>query len=597
VAIAPRRWQIEPAHPAGDTANLNLRVKTLSSVILALAISSAVSFYIASSINRSSYETLEQQSADRDLQRLEKVFLDDLKRMFVTAEESALWDETYQFVHDRNENYIRSNFSNDTFSIPSIDLVIIVDSQGKPALSSSFKVSADVAKPALDFLLEALRPGGKLFEEDPEEYGIIAIGQHTLLIAMAPIHRSDGKGEARGIMLLGRFLTDRRLEELRVKTQLDISFRTISDLQLAPQKRAELNAIIQQMPKTNLSLDNPGHLTRQLDESTLLGHTLMPDIFGAPQVVWSVAIPRDIHQQGKEGLNILLLALTLVGLVVIVCLVVLLERLVLRPLAQLTREVAQIGSTNDLAARVASQGHDELGFLARSVNAMLEQLQESKNKLAAEHERAENLLLNILPSSIANQLKTTHGQIADSHEEVTVLFADLVGFTSISTELSPTDLVSMLNQVFSRFDDLCEELELEKIKTIGDAYMVAAGLPTGRHDHAETIAEMALRMVDTIDDYSASSALPLQVRVGINTGQVVAGVIGKKKFIYDLWGDTVNIASRMESSGKAGMIQLSVTTYHKIKHAFDVQPRGMIAIKGRGKMPTYVLKGRRSAKP
>ena len=158
-----------------------------------------------------------------------------------------------------------------------------------------------------------------------------------------------------------------------------------------------------------------------------------------------------------------------------------------------------------------------------------------------------------------------------------------------SAEMEPDQLVAMLNDVFSQFDDLAVEIGLEKIKTIGDAYMVAAGLPEFRDDHAVAIAEMAVRMVDVINAYSEKSGLDLNIRIGINTGQVVAGVIGKKKFIYDLWGDTVNIASRMESSGEAGMIQVSRASHALLKHAFAFQSRGEIDIKGRGKMETFEL--------
>ncbi|HEY9673574.1 MAG TPA: adenylate/guanylate cyclase domain-containing protein [Waterburya sp.] len=213
--------------------------------------------------------------------------------------------------------------------------------------------------------------------------------------------------------------------------------------------------------------------------------------------------------------------------------------------------------------------------------------------LRSQQEKTEKLLLNILPSSIAQRLKQEQSIIADHFEAVTVMFADIVGFTELSARKSPTELVEMLNVIFSKFDQLAEQHELEKIKTIGDAYMVVAGLPTPRTDHAEAIAEMALDIQAEIKKLSFSADEPFNLRIGINSGPVVAGVIGIKKFIYDLWGDTVNIANRMESQGIADAIQVTTTTYDLLRHKYEFQKRGVIPIKGKGKMTTYMLTGRK----
>lgn len=172
------------------------------------------------------------------------------------------------------------------------------------------------------------------------------------------------------------------------------------------------------------------------------------------------------------------------------------------------------------------------------------------------------------------------------------MFADLVGFTSLSTKLQPIELVNLLNEIFSAFDQLVEELGLEKIKTIGDAYMVAGGLPIPRKDHAETIADLALTMLNVMEQFEFNLNEELQIRIGINTGIVVAGVIGKKKFIYDLWGDAVNVASRMESHGIPGQIQVTEATYQSLKHKYLFEKREPIHVKGKGQMTTYFLTGR-----
>ncbi|MEM9772895.1 MAG: adenylate/guanylate cyclase domain-containing protein, partial [Cyanobacteria bacterium P01_D01_bin.73] len=229
---------------------------------------------------------------------------------------------------------------------------------------------------------------------------------------------------------------------------------------------------------------------------------------------------------------------------------------------------------------------------------------QAEEALKLEKERSEQLLLNILPQAIATELKQSasldnpaadNKPIASNYESVSILFADIVGFTGLSAQLTPIELVDWLNRLFSEFDRLAEQYNLEKIKTIGDAYMVAAGLPTPMDEPAVAIANMALEMRETIKalepEFIAKFDRPLAIRIGINSGPVIAGVIGIKKFIYDLWGDTVNIASRMESHGEPGKIQVTEATYKELSNRFQLQYRGEIDVKGRGPMKTYWLLG------
>ncbi|MDX2272166.1 MAG: adenylate/guanylate cyclase domain-containing protein [Cyanobacteriota bacterium] len=218
-------------------------------------------------------------------------------------------------------------------------------------------------------------------------------------------------------------------------------------------------------------------------------------------------------------------------------------------------------------------------------------------QLQAEQDRSEKLLLNILPKPIADQLKQTQGIIADHFVEVTVLFADLVNFTQLAEQLPPVQLVDLLNQIFSQFDRLVEKYDLEKIKTIGDAYMVVAGIPLPRSDHAQAMADFALEMQATLAPFRQTSQMDLSIRIGLHSGPVVAGVIGLKKFIYDLWGDTVNIASRMESQGKPGCIQVSEVTAQRLMTDYQLSPPQTIPIKGKGEMPTYFLLGKLPSLP
>jgi class 3 adenylate cyclase/CheY-like chemotaxis protein len=212
-----------------------------------------------------------------------------------------------------------------------------------------------------------------------------------------------------------------------------------------------------------------------------------------------------------------------------------------------------------------------------------------------EHERkkAEDLLLNILPASIAKRLKQRENPIVDSFTDVTVMFADIVGFTNMTERIEPEQMVSILNKAFSTFDNLADRYGLEKIKTIGDAYMLVGGLPTPRSDHAQAVAEMALEMQQVSRQFCLDDGTSLTLRIGINSGPAVAAVIGSKKFSYDLWGDTVNIASRMESHSLPGRIQVSEETYQHLNQTYAFEERGPIEVKSKGKLVTYFLTGKK----
>ncbi|NVB85350.1 MAG: HAMP domain-containing protein [Kofleriaceae bacterium] len=276
----------------------------------------------------------------------------------------------------------------------------------------------------------------------------------------------------------------------------------------------------------------------------------------------------------------------------------------------LTRSILALSSTvkrfaeKDFSARTPVLSKDEVGQLGQNFNAMaatiqehnenLEELVEKRTKeLSEEKQTSERLLLNVLPAPIANRLKSGEGLIVDRFEAVTVLFADIVGFTSLSSRIPPEQLVTMLNELFSEFDALAEKHGLEKIKTIGDAYMVVAGIPQPIANHAIAIGHMAIDMLAVIDRFAAKHTSDLTIRIGIHTGPVVAGVIGQKKFIYDLWGDTVNTASRMESHGVPGRIHVTSATQALLDAVFELEARDPIDIKGKGRMQTYLVVGTR----
>jgi len=238
-------------------------------------------------------------------------------------------------------------------------------------------------------------------------------------------------------------------------------------------------------------------------------------------------------------------------------------------------------------------------FLVRhfvvAMDKIKEQLDQQHQLLAEEQKKSERVLLNVLPSSIATRLKNNHQDlIADGHADVTVMFADLVNFTQLTESLSPEQMVGLLNTIFSGFDELCEKYGLEKIKTIGDAYMAVGGLNQVNSNYTNDIANLALEMRNYVIKHPSLSPFKLNIHCGIATGPVVAGVIGTKRFIYDLWGDTVNVASRLTDEAVEGVIQVDKTTYNRIRYDYDFEPPATITVKGKGEMVMYRLTGRKS---
>ena len=229
--------------------------------------------------------------------------------------------------------------------------------------------------------------------------------------------------------------------------------------------------------------------------------------------------------------------------------------------------------------------------LRRAHQELERKIAERTRELSVAVERAEGLLLNTLPAPIARRLQAGEQGLAERFDEVTVLFADIVGFTPLAAAMSPEALVRLLGRVFTEFDNLSDTLGLEKIKTIGDAYMVVAGVPTPRADHREAMAEMALGILRAVERVNLVLGTRLAVRVGMYSGSVVAGIIGTRKFAYDLWGATVNVASRMESQGVSGKIHVHESTYLALRRRYRFERRGIIEVKGLGAMPTYFLLG------
>lgn len=333
------------------------------------------------------------------------------------------------------------------------------------------------------------------------------------------------------------------------------------------------------------------------------------EAYGINWIVVLVVPENDFMERIKQNTRTTLM-LSLAALIGSIVIGALITRSITKPILRLSTASQEIANGHMDQDVDISYVH-EVGILARSFNQMVVQLKqafsaleygkqllehrvEQRTKaLRSEQEKSEQLLLNILPKEIASRLKQSSDTISDDFNNVTVLFADIVEFTQLSAEISASDTVEFLNTVFSMFDELSERYGLEKIKTIGDAYMVAGGLPNPRTDHLEAVADMALAMQQQVADLKNPKFEAVNLRIGMHSGPVVAGVIGTKKFIYDLWGDTVNIASRMESHGMPQRIQVTETVYESLKDKYVFQQRGLTLVKGKGNMMTYWLVGKR----
>jgi len=309
-----------------------------------------------------------------------------------------------------------------------------------------------------------------------------------------------------------------------------------------------------------------------------------------PGLHWTIASRVDLSEAlapvDQFGRALLLVGLLTLAVTTVIAL--LLTRTILQPVNRLVSAALRV-KASDFTVDVPITSKDELGLLSRTFNNMVASIREKTEIIEQKNRENEQLLLNILPGPIAERLKGGETRIADSFAEVTVLFADIVGFTNLSSTTSPRDLVHMLNDLFTRFDQSAHRNGVEKIKTIGDAYMAVAGLTNPHPDHSRRVVKLALEMLDHVRDFREENGVPLSVRIGVNSGPAVAGVIGSSKFIYDLWGDTVNVASRMESHGVPGMIQVTRPVYEKLKDEFEFEERGTVEVKGKGALEAWLL--------
>ena len=310
-----------------------------------------------------------------------------------------------------------------------------------------------------------------------------------------------------------------------------------------------------------------------------------------PGVNWALVAKSDIAEAFAPIYKLRQDLMVVGGLALLVVLATAawLSSSLLGPMRELTAGVKRFAA-GDYEAKVPVRTRDEIGQLCSAFNGMVEDLREKNVVIENKNRENEQLLLNVLPAPIANRLRGGEAGIADGFAEVTVAFADLVGFTALTSEMPPHEVVTFLNGLFTRFDIAAQDLGIEKIKTVGDAYMAVCGLPLPVANHAERMVRMAIRMVHITREHAMEHSVSMKLRVGVNSGPVVAGVIGKSKYIYDLWGDTVNLASRMELGGIPDAVQVTRSVYEQLKGQFVFEARGTIEVKGKGSIEAWLLR-------
>ena len=373
--------------------------------------------------------------------------------------------------------------------------------------------------------------------------------------------------------------------------------RGVSDKTLRRMKAYNSTALLQEVRLPSVDAALAGEEGTRLQIGSAGGRTLIS--YGPLNIEglhWTIASRMDENEAlaSVEQLRQRLRRLTLFVLVATIAMVLLTSRWILKPVKALVSAERRLAA-GDFSARVPVTSKDELGQLSETFNGMAASIQQQTEEIRQKNSENEALLLNILPGPIADRLKSGESTIADHFAEVTVLFADIVGFTTMSNGRPPTEVVELLNDLFRRFDAIAQRFGVEKIKTIGDAYMAVSGLPIQYEDHVRRMADMALEMTAEALRFGHDRNLDFSLRIGLNSGPVVAGVIGATKFIYDLWGDTVNTASRMESQGVAGSVQVTRAAYEHLKNEYEFEPRGEIEVKGKGRLPVWLLRGRMAA--
>ena len=563
-----------------------MKLLTKASLIISITLLIVLSLFylVMNHILLDKYTILESMEIQGDLERISDAIRYEIKINNNKLGDWAIWNETYQFIQNHNQDYIKNNLSNDEMATLGINVMVFIDNNKKIVATRTYPQHSSWQ---VTELIEYIRHSPNLLSHTFKEssiYGLVTLANSLLILASRPILRNDKTGPIMGTLLFGKFFDTTLSQAITQRLRLNIRFYAGAEAQQHPSLQPALAALARSQPFWVSPKNN------QLVE----GFTWFYDLNNQPSLLIQLSKNRPIYQQGLQLLNRFLIALTFAGCLFLGISLLLIRQLVLSRLFQLVNDVEIITRSGDVSQRVQVVGQDELAILSQEINAMLESLEDKSQALAVEKEKTESLLHNILPVPIAQRMKQGETMIAEHFDNVTILFSDIVGFTQWAAHTTPAKLVEILNQIFSEFDLIADYYGLEKIKTIGDAYMVVAGVPKPCKSHLEIMALMALEMRDKVFELNKLFNFDISIRIGISTGEVIAGIIGKRKFAYDLWGDVVNTAARMESHGVAGKIQCTATIYQLLQPIFEFENRGLIEVKGKGSMQTYFLVGKKS---
>jgi len=564
---------------------VTLRAKTLlivgGSLLGAVALLSALAYSLILSRTAETERILFQ----RDLEKFSGVFDRDFEALQQAASSLAS-----VYAHLSNTGGVWPNLP----PPPPCDAAFILDPTGviSASLSRTEVASdlADITSVATAFATHTI-PGN----DQKRTHGFARLASSKEMVALASISTPGSGYSLPATIVAARLVSDAYLKQMAGRMMLPLEVELLDDPNLPPHFSAA---------REELQRLGTDRLMREAGPDRLEVYRITCDYLGQPQAIAHTWFSRQISRDGRRAAVFIAVAMLGVGILATAAALYTLEKFVLRRIARLARAVKEIAHTRDFSKRVPAFGGDELFDFATTLNAMLTALSDASKELkhkeqiaAAERERSDKLLLNILPDSIAARLKDGPGDlIADQFPETTILFADIVDFTQLSLSKGARELVEMLNGVFSQFDRIAAKHGIQRIKTIGDAYMAASGLPDARTDHAEAVADMALDMVHCMSTHScplAGADNKFRMRLGMHSGPVIAGVIGMSRFAYDLWGVTVNMASRMESTGEPGRIHTTEAVYLKLRDRYHFEDRGITPIKGTPPTHTYFLVGKK----
>jgi adenylate cyclase len=623
---------------------LSLRVKTIGVLLCLFTILIGAFALVVFLVFTRNFSKLEKRDTSDASWRLMRAIYDDFQNQLRVNLPISAWDLTYSVMVDYNKTnadvFKEENLYPQLLDELNVDLALFYWPNGTLVLYSCHENQEpiDVPEPLLSI------PPDHPFLRDMDKSestfgGWLQYNGSTYSLVGTPVQPGAMTGETCGVFITGRKEIPENLLVYATKTQQCVTSIPIESGSMSKEAESLWSLggstdpvivdvrspiwknnkpfLIEPLKKgssfeSRVCWDVDGESSLKSDR--IAAYVGMADIYDVPIMFWRTDIPRNVQTLASKSLGWAFGMLGLIGVLVSIAIIILMEWTVVFPTLKMTKDIKAIAKNNDVSLRVSVSSKDEIGNMGRQINSMLAALEASQKELEREKRKSEKLLLNMLPEVISRRLKGSgntridpvklesnipsfevHEQesilVADTFPEVSVLFSDMVGFTVLSSKIESTALVRILNTIFSVFDKLCMKNGVEKIKTIGDAFMAVAGAPVPVPDHADRAVNQAKDMLRSLQKVNSRLGCDIQIRIGVNSGAVVAGVIGTTKYVYDIFGDTVTIASKMESTGVPGCLHISEMTYNILQSREGFEPKGTCNIVGREEqITTYLFK-------